>query len=131
MHIARTLVLFFLSGFNQVAISSESDIEGTKRIFCESDDSELPYVKFDFYPRTDSDSEGSILLSVDKGTVLDISSYNNASLTIGTEQVTIDYSDGRLLFNVAGDFEHEGSLKHFLSGGILKAKVTCYYLASE
>jgi hypothetical protein len=131
MQIARALVVFFLSGFTQVAVSSDSDIEGTKRIFCESDDSALPYVKFDFYPLSDSNSEGSILLSIDKGTVLDISSYNNASLTIGTEQVTIDYSDGRLLFNVAGDFEHEGSLKHFLSGGILKAKVTCYYLAGE
>ncbi len=132
MRSALFILMFTFTGFSRTGLSDDSAETASKRVFCESDESALPYIKFDFYPydRSDSDLEGNALISVDKGAVLDINTYNNVTLTISDETVTIAYKDGRLVFNIAGDFEHEGSIKHFLSGGILKEKVTCYYLTA-
>jgi hypothetical protein len=124
-------LIFAFAAFISVISSAQGknqDSAGT-RIFCESDPDALPYIKFDFtpYAKTADDSEGGVFVSIDKGSVLDLRTYNNVTAEFLSDQVKIDYPDGRLIFVLSGDFEHEGSIKHFLTGGIIKEVVTCYY----
>jgi len=126
-------LILSLALFSLVPTAANASSQSSNRIFCESDDKSLPYLKFDFFPngRGGPDNEGKALLSIDKGRVLDINTYNNVKFTIDDNQAKIDYAAGRIVFDLSDDFEHSGSIKHFLTGGILKEIVTCYFLTGN
>ncbi len=125
----RLKFVFAFSIFLTSSAHGKNEVYAAKSVFCESDEAVMPYIKFDFtpYARDANDSEGSVFVSIDKGSVLDLRTYNNVTAEFLNDQVQIDYPDGRPAFMLSGDFEHTGSIKHFLTVGIIKEVVTCYY----
>lgn len=124
------IALIVGSTLPQAALFS-TDVESSKRIFCESDPGHLPYIKFNFYPYDSATEaiEGDAVVSVDHGVVLDISTYHRVVPEISEEQISVPYRSGHLLFDITGDFEHKGSIKHFTSSDVIKKQVTCYFIA--